>query len=199
MSSFDEDVVREYFELNRFFVRQFQKHRVRSLKKADEDIVRMLVMNPAVQKESSKTDFQLFSANMATIRQALVVVHSWQHTRVTPAILKSNARLADFLKKEVLKQVDTSFTVDDETVQDIEAFKKIVVVPGFPTANPYRTESIALFKDRGIDGVIVFSTILEDWLRHVEVNHSYNKSTLLQLVRVLKIYDMVQSPQMRLF
>jgi hypothetical protein len=31
------------------------------------------------------------------------------------------------------------------------------------------------------------------------VNHSYHKSELLQLVRVLKVYDMVQAPQMRLF
>ena len=45
----------------------------------------------------------------------------------------------------------------------------------------------------------MFSTILEDWLRHMEVNHSYHKSKLLQLVRVLKIYDMVQAPQLRLF
>jgi hypothetical protein len=199
MSSFDEEVVREYFELNRFFVRQLQKHLVRSRKKTVEDSVSMLVLNPAAVRESAQTNFQLFSVDMATVRQALVVVHSWQHTRVTPAILKSNARLADFLKKELLPRLDLLFAVEDESIDNIEAFKKIAVVPGFPTADPYRGECITLLKDQGIDGVIAFSTILEDWLRHVEVNHSYHKSKLLQLVRVLKIYDMVQTPQLRLF
>lgn len=196
MSSFDEDIVREYFELNRFFVRQLDKHLVRPRKKVAEDVIRLLALNPKAPEELRQANFQLFTADMAAVRQALVIVHCWQHTRVTPAILKSNARLSDFLKKELLKRMDVS---EDDSVAEIGAFKKLVVIPGFPTADPYRNECINLFKEKGIDGAIAFSTILEDWLRHVEVNHSYHKSKLLQLVRVLKIYDMVQSPQMRLF
>ena len=199
MSSFDEDVVREYFELNRFYVRQLQKHRVRSGKKTVGDAICMQVLNPSVTKESAKMNFQLFSVDMATFRQALVVVHSWQHTRVTPAILKSNSRLSDFLKKEVLNQLNVLSKVDNESPEGSETLKKIAVIPGFPTADPYRSECTNLFKEKAIDGVLTFSTILEDWLRHVEVNHSYHKSKLLQLVRVLKIYGMVQAPQMRLF
>ena len=84
---------------------------------------------------------------------------------------------------------------------DLEAggFAKILVLPGLPTAEPLRSESIELLKERGVDGIIAFSTILENLLRHVEVNHSYQKSDLLQLMRVLKIYDMVKEPQMNLF
>lgn len=199
MSSFDEDVVREYFELNYFFVRQLQKHCVRSRKKTADDTVSMLILNPDVADESRQTNFQLFSVDMSSIRQALVVVHSWQHTRVTPAILKSNARLADFLKKNLLKQLGTAFELEHDAVEADKTYKKLAVIPGLPTADPHRAECIALFKEQKIDGVIAFSTLLEDWLRHVEVNHSYHKSKLLQLVRVLKIYDMVQSPQLRLF
>ena len=199
MSGFDEDVVREYFELNRFFVRQLEKHLVSPRKRTAEDAVSMLVLNPSVPEELRQTNFQLFTVDMTAIRQALVVVHSWQHTRVTPAILKSNARLTDFLKKELLKRMHKLISVEDASVENIAVFKKLVVVPGLPTADPHRSECINLFKEQGVDGVIAFSTILEHWLRHVEVNHSYHKSKLLQLVRVLKIYDMLQSPQMRLF
>ena len=197
MSSFDEDVVREYFELNGFFVRQLNKHLMRSRKKTSEDTISMLVLNPSFSEKSRETNFQLFSVDMTAVRQALVVVHKWKHTRVTPAILKSNARLADFLKKELLKRMNILVAVEDESIENIEDFKRIVVIPGLPTADPYRNECINLFKKQGIDGVIAFSTILENWLRYVEVNHSYHKSELLQFVRVLKIYDMVQSPQMR--
>ena len=102
----------------------------------------------------------------------------------------------DFLKKDVLGSVDTLFEVEEADVSD---YRKILVLPGLPTADAHRSECIALFKEQGVDGVIAFSTILEDLLRQVEVNHSYQKSELLQLVRVLKVYDMVQAPQMSLF
>jgi hypothetical protein len=199
MASFDEGIVREYFELNGFFVRQFRKHSVRSRKKPVEETVELLVYNPAAAPDAPEPNFQLFSSDMASIRQAIVVVHSWQHTRVTPSILKSPARLSDFLKKEVLSQTDALFEVEDGALEDAAAYRKILVLPGLPTADPQRSECIEHFKEQGVDGVIAFSTILEDLLRHVEVNHSYQKSELLQLVRVLKIYDMVQAPQMRLF
>lgn len=205
MASFDEDIVREYFELNGFFARQLRKHSVRSRKKPVEGTVDLLVYNPSAPSDAAEPNFQLFSSDMVSIRQAIVVVHGWQHTRVTPAILKSSARLLDFLKKEVLAQVDTLFALEEGAlapkgiIKDAAAYRKILVLPGLPTAEPQRSECIQLFKEQGVHGVIAFSTILEDLLRHVEVNHSYQKSELLQLVRVLKVYDMVQAPQMRLF
>ena len=156
MSSFDEDVVREYFELNGFFVRQLNKHLMRSRKKTSEDTISMLVLNPSFSEKSRETNFQLFSVDMTAVRQALVVVHKWKHTRVTPAILKSNARLADFLKKELLKRMNILVAVEDESIENIEDFKRIVVIPGLPTADPYRNECINLFKKQGIDGVIAF-------------------------------------------
>jgi|TARA_B110000977_G_scaffold73428_1_gene99405 hypothetical protein len=199
MASFDEDIVREYFELNGFFARQLRKHSVHSRKKATEETVDLLVHNPSAPSDAPEPNFQLFSSDMVAIRQAIVVVHGWQQTRVTPAILKSPARLLEFLKKGVLSQADVLFEVEEGLLEDVAAYRKILVLPGLPTAEPQRNECLELFKAQGVDGVIAFSTILEDLLRHVEVNHSYHKSELLQLVRVLKVYDMVQAPQMRLF
>lgn len=199
MASFDEDIVREYFELNGFFARQLRKHVVRSRKKPVEETVEFLVYNPAAPSEAPEPNFQLFSSDMASIRHAIVVVHGWQHTRVTPAILKSPARLLDFLKKEVMSRGDGLFAIEEDLLEDVATYRKILVLPGLPTADPQRSECIEHFKQQGVDGVIAFSTIFEDILRHVEVNHSYQKSELLQLVRVLKIYDMVQAPQMSLF
>ena len=78
-------------------------------------------------------------------------------------------------------------------------FRKILVLPGLPTSDPQRTESIELLKEGGVDGIVTFSTILENLLRNVEVNHSYQKSDLLQLMRILKLYDMLKEPQMNFF
>lgn len=202
MAGFDENIVREYFELNGFFVRQLRKFSVHSRKKRTEDAVELLVLNPAAPAERPTSGFQLFSGDMATIRSAIVVVKPWHTSGFTPAMLKSSARTYDFLKKDVLNKTDAYFDLgDDETnVQAmVEPAMKLLVLPGLPASDPQRSECIDQLKAQQVDGIIAFSTILENLLRHVEVNHSYHKSDLLQLMRVLKIYDMVKEPQMQLF
>jgi len=199
MACFDENIVRQYFELNGFGVRQLCVRAVCSRRKAMDQIIRLLIYKPSAPMSAAGSDFQLFSADMASIRRAIVVLHSWQHTSVTPAILKNGARLLDLLKKEVLNRTDDVFAVNEALFEDAAAYQKIVVLPRLPMTDPERSQCIALFKEQGVDGVIAFSTILEDLLRHVEVNHNYHQSELLQFVRVLKMYDMVQAPQMQLF
>ncbi len=204
MAGFDENIVREYFELNGFFVRQLRKYQVQSRKKRTDEDTELLVYNPAASMDSGQTGFQLFSADMLKMRRAFVVVKAWHTSRFTPAMLKSSSRIFEFLKKDVLNQVEQYFscdeTSDDESLFSDEApFKKILVVPAIPASDPQRSEAIHLLQQGGIDGVLTFGTILENLLRKVEVNHSYRKSDLLQLMRVLKIYDMVKEPQMNLF
>ena len=203
MAGFDENIVREYFELNGFFVRQLRKYLVQSRKKRADEEIDLVVYNPNAPIDGVPAGFQLFSADMAKIRRAIVVVKAWHTSRFTPAMLKSSSRVFDFLKKEVLNKAETYFSFDegevDSEVVGSGGFTKILVLPSLPTSDPQRTESIELLKEQGVDGIITFSTILENLLRNVEVNHSYQKSDLLQMMRILKIYDMVKEPQMNLF
>lgn len=203
MAGFDENIVREYFELNGFFVRQLRKYLAQSRKKRADEEIDLLVYNPNAPLDAVPAGFQLFSADMAKIRRAIVVVKAWHTSRFTPAMLKSSSRVFDFLRKEVLNKAETYFSFDESEV-DTEVvgsggFSKILVLPSLPTSDPQRSESIELLKEGGVDGIITFSTILENLLRNVEVNHSYQKSDLLQLMRILKIYDMIKEPQMNLF
>jgi len=203
MAGFDENIVREYFELNGFFVRQLRKYLVQSRKKRADEEIDLVVYNPNPPIDGVPAGFQLFSADMAKIRRAIVVVKAWHTSRFTPAMLKSSSRVFDFLKKEVLNKAETYFSFDegevDSEVVGSGRFTKILVLPSLPTSDPQRTESIELLREQGVDGIITFSTILENLLRNVEVNHSYQKSDLLQMMRILKIYDMVKEPQMNLF
>jgi len=203
MAGFDENIVREYFELNGFFVRQLRKYLVQSRKKRADEEIDLVVYNPNAPIDGVPAGFQLFSADMAKIRRAIVVVKAWHTSRFTPAMLKSSSRVFDFLKKEVLNKAETYFSFDSGEIDSEEVgsggFTKILVLPSLPTSDPQRTESIELLKEQGVDGIITFSTILENLLRNVEVNHSYQKSDLLQMMRILKIYDMVKEPQMNLF
>ncbi|MFO8027883.1 MAG: hypothetical protein R6U56_09490 [Opitutales bacterium] len=202
MAGFDENIVREYFELNGFFVRQLKKYQVQSRKKRGDEEIALAVYNPSAPEAQPETGFQLFSADMLKMRRAVVVVKAWHTSRFTPAMLKSSSRIFDYLKKDVLNKTEGYFGIDEppfDEASEAGAFKKILVLPGVPTSDPQRSEAISLLQESGMDGIITFSTILENLLRNVEVNHSYQKSDLLQLMRILKIYDMVKEPQMNLF
>jgi hypothetical protein len=204
MAGFDENIVREYFELNGFFVRQLKKYQVQARKKQPEEETALAVYNPNTSVDETETGFQLFSADMLKIRSAIVMVKAWHTSRFTPAMLKSSSRIFDYLTKDVLNKADQYFDFeeppfDEGSASNQTSCKKILVLPGIPTSDPQRSEAISLLQESGVDGIITFSTILENLLRNVEVNHSYQKSELLQLMRVLKLYDMVKEPQMNLF
>lgn len=200
MSGFDENIVREYFELNGFFVRQLRKYQVQSRKKRFDEEIDMLIYNPKADKKMKPLDFQLFSKDIVNIHQAIVVVKAWHSSRFTPAILRSGTKVFDFLKKDVLNKVNDYFDFNEIDLGKKDAvFKKILIIPSLPSGEPHRSESITLLKEQGIDGIISFATILESIINNIEINHSYQKSDLLQLIRILKIYDMIKEPQMTFF
>ena len=41
--------------------------------------------------------------------------------------------------------------------------------------------------------------MLSDLIEHIEVNRNYQKSDLLQIIRILKNYDLFAPPQLELF
>jgi hypothetical protein len=47
--------------------------------------------------------------------------------------------------------------------------------------------------------VIPFRTMLTDLVRETAVNRNYQKSDLLQIIRILKNYDFFKEPQLELF
>jgi hypothetical protein len=199
MARFDENIVREYFELNGFLVRQLRKYQVHSRKKRSDEEIDLVVINPKPAPEEAEPGFQLFSGDIQTIHRAIVVVKGWHTARFTPAMLKSSTQIFNFLKKDVLDKAGTYFSYDEELVDDISPFKKILILPSLPTNELQRQESIELLKQLGVDAIITFRTVLENILRAIEPNQNYTKSDLLQLLRILKIYDMVKDPQMELF
>ena len=44
-----------------------------------------------------------------------------------------------------------------------------------------------------------FRTMLRDLIEHTEVNRNYQKSDLLQVLRILKNYQFFREPQLELF
>ncbi len=199
MAGFDENIVREYFELNGFLVRQLRKYQVQARKKRADEEVDLLVYNPAPEEPTPSRGFQLFSGDIRSVHRALVVVKGWHTSSFTPRMLRQSSKIFDFLKKDVLDTVEQYFAEDSDVIGKIDPFAKILVLPGLPATEPHREESITLLKEHGIDFIITFRTILENLLQGIEANHNYQKSEALHLLRLLKIYDMIRAPQMELF
>lgn len=204
MSGFSEHIVREYFEVNGFSVRPLRKYAVQNRKRNAEDSIDLVVDNQSMEVGEAISNFQLFSGDVLRLERAVVSVVSWHSSRFTPSILQSSRKVFEFLKKDVLNKMHQFLNMDADGIdgavaKNSQSFTKLLILPGLPTSEPQRSESIAMLKEHGVDGIIAYSTILENLLRYVEVNHSYQNSQLLQMLRILKLYDMLKTPQMSLF
>lgn len=201
MSGIDERIVREYFELNGFFVRQLRKYQVQSRPKRSEEEIDLLIYNPHPDSGGRKPNFIIFPNELPRIGRAVVFIKAWHSHRFSPGTLRSSADLLKFLEKDVIKCAEDLFAVDEDAIADTSRgpLYKILVLPGLPTHEPHKSQSAKMLEEAGLDGIISFRSILQDILAKVEINHNYGKSDLLQTLRVLKNYDLIKSPQMDLF
>ncbi len=197
MSAIDEGIVREYFEQNGFLVRQARKYQVQARRKIGEEEIDLIVFNPAWQRGSRRPDFFLFSNELLYVHKAVVAVKGWHTGIFTPATLKSSPEIFRFLEVNVLKEVSRLFPpVSADDVAD--APTKILVLPSLPTAEPFRSQSVELLKSRGVDAIISFRAMLLDLLEKIEINQNYSKSDTLQVMRLLKNYDLLKDTQLDL-
>jgi hypothetical protein len=190
MAAISESIVREYFEQHDFLVRQHRKF-IGQTHEQDEDID-FFVLNPIPQKRSSNLPFVLGPEDLPFLERAIVVVKGWHSETFSSAVLVHSPEIFRFVEPKVFQQAARVFgTVADPL--------KILVVPALPHATQARSESIAFLRSKGIDAVIPFRTILADLINETQTNRNYQKSDLLQTIRILKNYDFIREPQLELF
>ena len=198
MSAIDEGIVREYFEQNGFLVRQARKYQVAARRKHAEEEIDLVVYNPAWQRGSRKPDFFLFSSELPFVQKAVIAVKGWHTGVFTPTMLKSSPEIFSFLEQKVLKEAERFFPpVMPEDAGS--APTKVLVLPSLPTAEPFRSQSVELLKSRGVDAIISFRAMLLDLLEKIEINQNYTKSDTLQVMRILKNYDLLKDTQLDMF
>ena len=185
-----ETIVREFFELHGFFVRQNRKH---IAPKREDDEIDFYVHNPSGPAEGKEVPFVLEAApDLAQLSRAVVVVKAW-HTEVfTQAVLAHAPEMFRFAGPETFARATEAFGGPGPLT-------KILVVPALPASGEARQQSIDLLQSKGIDAVIPFRTMLANLIEHIEVNRNYQKSDLLQVIRILKNYDLFAPPQLELF
>jgi hypothetical protein len=190
MSSVSETIVREYFELHEFLVRQHRKY-IAQTKREDDDID-FFVLNPRPRPATAPLPFILDSATLRQVERAVVVVKGWHTETFSPAVLLNAPEIFRFVEPATFKQAAKAFGPEGAPL-------KILVVPALPQGAEARDQSIALLRTKGIDAVIPFRTMLSELIEKTETNRNYQKSDLLQVIRILKNYEFFKEPQMELF
>ena len=190
MAAVSETIVREYFELHEFLVRQHRKYITQT--RREEDDIDFFVLNPHPQKRDAEVPFILSSPDLKFIERAVVVVKGWHTETFSMAVLAHAPEIFRFVEPKVFQQAARVFGADG-------APTKILVVPALPQGEDARKQSIELLRSKGIDAVIPFHVMLADLIGHIEVNRNYQKSDLLQMIRILKNYDFFKEPQLELF
>lgn len=190
MSAVSETIVREYFELHGFLVRQQRKY-IAPSRREDEEID-FFVFNPRAEPSSKPLPFALSSSDLTAVQRAVVVVKGWHTETFSSAVLEHAPEIFRFLEPAVFKRAEKAFGGDG-------TITKILVVPALPASTEARALSIQLLREKGVDAVIPFRTMLDELICQIEVNRNYQKSDLLQIIRILKNYEFFKEPQLELF
>jgi hypothetical protein len=190
MASVSETLVREFFELHGFLVRQPRKHTLRSPREPEE--ADLLVVNPRPLNVEEPLPLLLETEHLPRVARALVMVKGWHTDTFTPTRLAQMPEIFRFATASVVQQAARE-------LGEGPPLARILVVPALPQSADLRRQSLNIMRENGVDSVICFPTVLEDLSVRVEVNRDYFRSDVLQLLRILKNYGFLRDPQLELF
>jgi hypothetical protein len=192
MASVNESVVREYLETLGFLVRQPRKYQVVARSKGLHEEVDLLAVNPAVPPGGSLPKARLWgAAELAQVACAVVCVRGWHSEKFTAAMLASSPEVYRFAEPESVHAAEAELGMSGPA--------KILCMADLPNDPDQRTEALDFLASRGIDGVILFRPMLLELAERIDVKKTYEKSDLLQILRILKNYDLLKTGQMDLF
>ncbi|MCD6337981.1 MAG: hypothetical protein J7M29_01170 [Verrucomicrobia bacterium] len=187
--SVTDSIVREFFELRGFAVRQVRKHVGPGAAEEGPDF---LVWNPEPQEASpgKPLPFDLTAERVGEIAAAVVGVDSHHTDAVGPARVARSKRL------RALAAATTGWR--PPRALGLKPLR-LLVVPALPREPAARAAALEGLRRLGLDGALPFGRILEDLIRRALPNRHYAKSETLQLLRLLKLHGFLTDSQLTFF
>ena len=193
----DELIVKEYLELNGFVTIPLRKGRSQSKRSLQGEGVDLYARNMKFIEGERDPSFLLFSSELRHLRSAIICVKGWHGEKAALGNVANGADMLKYVEGNVLKKVEKWFEpVNWRELGEPVMPKKILVAPAFPTQEVYRARIVTALKERGVDGILSFKSILLDIIDRVDPRQVYPGSELLQFVRTLKTFDLLKDSQM---
>jgi len=181
MAEVNEEIVRRFFELSGFLVRANFGFKLPKKGSPDSDID-LLIYHPKHEHTPPGKVILEDAKDLVGIKCAAVEIKGWHENTFTIGLIKQNN--FNFTGKPATEAVHEAFGE--------EPFAKILVVSEFSKVPKNRgLAADMLKKDKGVDHVIEFPTILQHIANEVKSNKNYRESEVLQVVRLLKRYKML--------
>lgn len=191
MSAVNEQIAREYFEAHGFFVRQPTKYVVMSRSKRPAEEVDLVIVKPASADHAVPPDILWTGRHLGGLSCAVVSVRGWHTEKFSAQTLELSPHLFRFARPDSVASIKP--LVGDAPVA------KIMCLPDLPSAAQARKDALDTIREHGVDGVILFPTMIRELAAALEVTNNYEKSDVLQLLRIVKNYDLFRDEQLELF
>lgn len=190
MSAISETIVREFLEASGFLVQQGRKFVAPS--RRHDSHIDFFATYPAATEPKVDLSFELRPADLKHVRRAVFAVKGWHTETFSAAVISNSPEIFRFAQPAAAKEAKKVFGTD-------AGFLKILVAPSLPVSKKLRRESVEMLNGKGVDGVIEFPAVLSALIDVVEKNRNYQRSDVLQLIRVMKVHGMLRERQMELF
>jgi len=191
MSTVNEWIVREYFELLGYLVSQPRKYVVPGRQKKADEEVDLIVFNPRVKEHKVPGALEWTTQDLKSVSRAVVGVRGWHTERFSVSTFEKTP--------DILRFAEADSTRIAARLLGSSSMARILCLPRLPASGELRGKTIKVLQEKGINGVISFRTMLLELVLNVDVNKNYGKSDLLQIIRLLKNYDLLKDAQMELF
>ena len=192
MASVNEQIVRDYLEMQGFLVRQPRKYQVVARAKGANEEVDFLAVNPSAGAGAELPEAGVWGAReLSRVGAALVAVRGWHSERFTAQMLAKSPDVYRFAEADSARAAEAE-------LGGVRA-ARVLCLGSLPSDGAARAETVAFLKSRGVDGVLLFRPMLLELAARIDGKKSYERSEVLQLLRILKAHGMLRTGQMDLF
>ncbi len=192
MAKVDQEIVRRYFEAHNFLVRTLPARATRDRKKSADDGAQLLVQNAEYSGGERAPRFFVFASELPFVHRAVVSVRAWGASAAVPGLSRSSAKLFRWAEKNASRLAPLAEGDDGD-------WPRLLVMPGIPVKEPFRTQTRNLLREHGVDGVLSFRAILVEWIERIGVTEDGGGCEIAETIRLLKGYDLIKDSQLELF
>ena len=191
MSAVNEAIVREFFESLGYLVSQPCKYVVPGRPKHAGEELDLLIAHPLIREHLVPEHILWTAGDLKTVARAVVGVRGWHTERFYGTKIEHAPEMLRFAEKPARRVACEQLGSDQVAA--------ILCLPHLPVSGELKEKTLHVLKARGIDGVLSFRTMLSALVASVDRNRNYERSDVLQVIRILKNYDLLTGTQMDLF